>query len=60
MRSGIDHTSLPLLPPPPTNLNLNSTMTKSKFNPRKMMEKAIAVMKKSINEPRGVGLCESG
>jgi len=30
-------------------------MTKPKFNPRKMMEKAIAVMKKSINEPRGDG-----
>ena len=25
---------------------------KSKFDPRKLMEKAIAVMKQSINEPR--------
>ena len=58
MQSDTGRITHPFLPP--TNLNLNSTMTKPKFNPRKMMEKAIAVMKKSINEPRGVGLCESG
>lgn len=51
MQSDTDRITHPFLPP--TNLNLNSTMTKPKFNPRKMMEKAIAVMKKSINEPRG-------
>src|SRR5205823_5726482 len=54
--------SLPLLSPPPLPLppvrrcaltTAYAAMAKKpKFDPRKMMEKAIEVMKQSINEPR--------